>query len=79
MAIQSMLIDPAAGGVSQAAFDAHTHDYRRVDQIGVDDVAAYSSPNTTAIVDDTEVVAAEQGRVRSIGVTVSTQQTGAPT
>jgi hypothetical protein len=79
MAIQSFQLDPAAGGVSQAEFDSHTHGYRRLDQIGIDDVTNYSSPNRATVTDDAEVSIGEQARARAVGVTVSTQQTAVPT
>jgi hypothetical protein len=79
MAIQSMQLDPAAGGVSQAEFDAHTHNYRRVDQIGIDDLQNYSSPTRVTVVDDSEVNVGGSKAGKAIGVTVSTQQTEVPT
>ncbi len=80
MAIQSVQIDPAGGGgVSQAEFDAHTHNYRRIDTIGNDSNTSYSSPNRATLVDDGEVNPAGESRMRSIGIASSTQPTGVPT
>ena len=82
MAIQSVQIDPAGGGgggVSQGEFDAHTHDYRRIDTIGNDSNTGYTSPNRATLVDDGEVNPSGESRIRSIGIAASTQQTGVPT
>lgn len=81
MAIQSFQIDPGAGGVSQAEFDNHTHGYRRIDGIGIDDTYTYADPARETVVDDTETsVGADYAKgAESIGVTVSTSQTSVPT
>lgn len=79
MAIRSVLIDPAAGGVSQVTFDTHTHNYRRVDGVGIDDAASYGSPSRVSMVDDSEVNVGNPKAGKSIGVTVSTQPTATPT
>jgi len=78
MALQDMELGPAEG-VTQTEFDAHTHSYRRVDQVGVDDSQAYGSPSRVTIVDDTEVNVGQPKNVKAVGVTVSTQQTNVPT
>ena len=55
MALVSFQLDPAAGGVSQAAFDNHTHAYRKITQIGADTSKFYDGPTRTDIVDNSEV------------------------
>ena len=79
MAIQSFQIDPAAGGVSQAEFDAHTHSYRKVTQLGVDERDQYNSPSRVTIVDDTESFAATAQDLEAVGITVATEATSTPT
>jgi len=44
MTLQTFQLDPAAGGVSQATFDAHTHGYRKVTRIGADSDDKFASP-----------------------------------
>lgn len=78
MAIQSFELDPAAGGVSQATFDAHTHNYRKITVIGVDDDDKYLSPDRMDIVDDAETVAATSVDAEAVGVTVATLPTTTP-
>ena len=70
--------DYLADGVSQGIFDAHTHNYRKLTQIGVDGVGIYTSPVRTNIADDSEVTATDSNKVNVVGVTVSTQPTSAP-
>ena len=82
MALQSFKLDPAGGGgISQAAFDAHTHKYRRIEQIGIDDDNEFGSPIRTDIIDDAEVIvgASYAKGADAIGVTVATQETEVPT
>ena len=78
MAIQSFQLDPAAGGVSQAEFDTHTHPYRKLIRIGGDDDDKWSAPVWAVIADDSDTVAACPVDLEAVGVTVSTDQTGAP-
>lgn len=66
------------GGVGQGAFDAHTHNYRKFTQVGVDGVGNYSSPARANIVDDSEVNLTDSNKVAAVGITVSTQPTGVP-
>ena len=79
MALQSFQIDPAAGGVSQSEFDSHTHNYRQVTQIGVDERDQYDSPTRSALTDDAETVAATSQDLEAVGITVATAPTSTPT
>jgi len=79
MAIQSFQLDPAAGGVSQAEFDAHTHGYRKLTRIGSDDDDKWSAPIWADVVDDGDTHVENPVDVEAIGVTVVTDQTGTPT
>lgn len=80
MAIQSFQLDPAAGGVSQATFDTHTHGYRKMTQIGVSRDHLYSPVDRFDIVDDAEVVAFSGNNLdlEAVGITVATDQTETP-
>jgi hypothetical protein len=80
MALQSFQLDPAAGGVSQAEFDSHTHSYRKLTQIGVSRDHLYTPVERFDIVDDSEVVGFSGNNLdlEAIGVTVSTDATGVP-
>ena len=79
MAIQSFQLDPAAGGVSQAEFDVHTHGYRKLTRIGVDDDDKWGSPVWVDIVDDADNHASTSVDLEAAGVTVATEQTEVPT
>ena len=78
MAIQSFQLDPAAGGVSQATFDIHTHSYRKLTRIGVDAADQWNTPQWTDIVDDSDNYASEAQDLEAAGVTVATDSTGTP-
>lgn len=65
-------------GVSQASFDAHTHNYRKFTQVGVDGAGNYSSPVREDIVDDSEVNLTDSNKVAAVGITVATQATEVP-
>lgn len=65
-------------GVSQATFDTHNHNYRKVTDLGVDGTGNYSSPARIAMVDDSEVDITDSNKVAAVGITVSTQPTGVP-
>lgn len=67
-----------ASGVSQATFDAHAHNYRKLTGIGVDDDDKYNSPDKMDIVDDAETVAATSVDAEAVGVTVATLPTSTP-
>jgi len=79
MAIQSFQLDPAAGGVSQATFDNHAHNYRKITQFGVDSSKTYSSVVRADIVDDTETSASDNQDLEAIGITVAISPTSTPT
>lgn len=66
------------GGVSQGVYDAHTHNYRKFMQVGVDGVGGYTNPVRTDIVDDSEVNLTDSNKVAAVGITVSTQATEVP-
>ena len=78
MAIESFQLDPAAGGVSQATFDEHTHNYRKITRIGVDDDDKFLSPTWTDIVDDSDNIADSAVDLEAAGVTVATSPTSTP-
>jgi len=78
MAIQEMELDPNAGGVSVATFNAHAHNYRKITGIGVDDDDKYLTPDKMDIVDDTETVAASSVDAEAVGITVATKPTSTP-
>ena len=78
MAIQSFQLDPAAGGVSQATFDAHTHSYRKLTRIGGDSYDQWSSPTWANVVDDADTHMSENVDLEAVGVTVATSSTGTP-
>jgi len=67
-----------ASGVSQAVFDAHTHNYRQITGIGVDDDDKYLTPDKMDIVDDAETVAASNVDAEAVGITVATAPTSVP-
>jgi hypothetical protein len=67
-----------SSGVSQATFDAHTHPYRKITELGVDGQGTYGSPQRVAIVDDSEVNITDANKVAAVGITVDTQETGIP-
>lgn len=71
-------IEVSASGVDRGTFDAHTHDYRKITSVGVDGVGAYTSPAREDIVDDSEVAVTDSNKCNAVGVTVSTEPTGAP-
>ena len=70
--------DYLADGVPQSTFDIHTHNYRKITGIGVDDDDKYLTPDKMDIVDDTETVAATSVDAEAVGVTVATLPTGVP-
>jgi len=70
--------EEVAAGVSQVTFDAHTHSYRKLTQVGADSTKTYATPDRTDVVDDSEVFAADNTDMEAVGVTVSTQPTGVP-
>ena len=65
-------------GVPQGIFDAHTHNYRKFTQFGVDANKAYSGPTRTDILDDQEVFGQDGTDLEAVGITVATAPTEAP-
>ena len=65
-------------GVSQSVFDTHTHNYRKLTQIGADGTGSYTSPVRTYITDDSEVTVTDSNKVTVVGVTVATEPTEVP-
>jgi hypothetical protein len=49
-----------------------------VDEIGIDDANAYTTPDRATVVDDSEVTAGGSKAGKRIGLTVSTQATDVP-
>lgn len=78
MALVSVQIDPAAGGVSQTEFSNHTHGYRKITRIGTDINKNYGTPTYADIVDDSEVISTPGNDIEAVGITVSTEQTDTP-
>jgi len=70
--------DYLADGVPQGTFDVHTHNYRKVTWIGVDDDDKWATPDKAEIVDDAETVAATAVDAEAVGITVSTEPTSTP-
>jgi len=70
--------DYLADGVPQSTFDTHTHNYRKITWLGVDDDDKWNTPDKMEIVDDTETVAATAVDAEAVGVTVATSPTSTP-
>ena len=70
--------DYLSSGVSQSEFDAHTHNYRKLTTIGVDNSKNWVGPAYETVLDDQEVHVTDGSDAEAIGVTVSTQPTGVP-
>jgi len=70
--------EEVASGVSQAIFDAHTHDYRKITQIGADSDDKWGSPTLVDIIDDDTTEAHEAVDLEAVGITVATQPTEIP-
>lgn len=67
MAIQSVQLDPN-----------HTHSYRKLTRIGVDDDDKWGSPVWVDVVDDADTVADTPVDLEAAGVTVATAETSTP-
>jgi len=78
LTIQSFQIDPAAGGVSQATFDAHTHAYQKVTHIGGDDDDKFLSPEWMPTVDDGDGIASQSVDLEAVGIRLAATQTNTP-
>lgn len=71
-------VDEIIPGVSEAVFDAHAHNYRKVTQIGGDADDKWGSPTLVDVVDDATTHAAENVDLEAVGVTVATEPTSTP-
>lgn len=78
MAIEKIYNDPNSGGVSQAVFDSHVHNYRKLNQVGIDVSKTYSGPIRKDILDDQEVFVTDGNDAEAIGITVATAPTSIP-
>ena len=65
-------------GVSQSVFSAHTHKYRKITQLGVDQSSGWTNPSITDIVDDSLVTAEDGTDLEGVGIAVATSETEAP-
>lgn len=65
-------------GVSQVAFDAHTHNYRKLTQIAVDNSKNWVGPAFETVLDDQLVHVTDGADIEAIGVTVAIQPTEVP-
>ena len=72
------LTDSITTGVSQAVFDAHTHNYRKIIMLGVDQSGSWANPSNVEIIDDSGVYVSDGTDLEAVGISVSTQPTGAP-
>lgn len=75
MAIEKVYV---SDGVIQVVFDAHTHNYRKLTQIGGDADDKWASPTLVDVVDDATTEAHESVDLEAVGVTVSTLPTSTP-
>lgn len=71
------VIELTATGLDVGTFNAHTHNYRKLTQLGVDGAGSYASPVRIAIAEG-EVNVTDSNKVASVGITVSTQPTETP-
>jgi len=79
MAIQSFQLDPEAGGVSLAAFDAHTHNYRQLIMMGVDADANWGSAKLASVYDMGLVHPDDDGvDIKAVGVKTTLAPTSTP-
>lgn len=78
MAVEKVYI--SGGGVAQAAFDAHTHNYRKQTELAVSVDHLYTTVLRYPVGDDEETVAivGNNADLEAVGITVSTEPTGAP-
>jgi len=71
-----MQLDPTA--VSQATHDAHTHNYQKVTQLGVDAQKTYATPARIATQADAEVNVADATDLEAVGLTLGGVATTTP-
>jgi len=74
MAIEKVYLSE---GVSQSIFDTHTHNYRKITQLGVDQTA-WGNPVRVNVIDNAEVHAEDGTDLESVGVTVAILPTSTP-
>ncbi|MBA7662346.1 hypothetical protein ES703_70374 [subsurface metagenome] len=75
MAIEKVYLSE---GVPQVTFDAHTHNYRKLTQFGVDANKTYAGPKRIDILDDQEVFGQDGTDIEAVGMTVTTSPTSTP-
>lgn len=68
------------GGISQATFDAHAHNYRKPTEIAVSVDHLYTTVLRYEVIDDAEVVAivGNNADLEAVGLTVATEPTSTP-
>jgi len=71
-----MQLDPTA--VPQATYGAHTHDYQKATQLGVDAQKTYASPARVATQDDAEVNVSDATDLEAVGLTLGATATSTP-
>jgi len=64
--------------VPKTTFNAHTHNYRKITKIGVDDDDKWSSPVWVDVVDDAQTYASTSVDLEAAGVEVATSPTSTP-
>ena len=64
--------------IDGATFDAHTHSYRKLMQLGVDSQKTYASPARVDILDNQEVNVSDNTDLEVVGLTTETSPTGVP-
>ena len=64
--------------VPKAAFVTHTHNYRKLIRLGIDDDDKFLSPDWTTVVDDAENVASTSVDAEAVAVEVATLPTSTP-
>lgn len=75
MAIEKVYLSE---GVNLTDFNVHTHNYRKVTDLGVDGTGNYTTPQRIAVADDSEVNITDSNKVSAVGITVGTQATEVP-
>ena len=77
MAIEKVYV---SDGVPQPTFDAHTHNYRKLNEVAVSVDHLYTDVLRYPVTDDTETVAivGSNADLEAVGVTVATQPTSTP-
>jgi len=78
MAIEKVYI--SGGGVGQATFDGHAHNYRKLTDVACSKDHLYTEVDRFVVADDAETVALSGNNVdlEAVGVTVATEPTSTP-